>query len=122
MPEHTVHALRGLEAENRAACLLQQHGYRICVRNFRCRRGEIDIIASRGSVLAFIEVRMRTSARFGGAAASIGAGKQKRVVRAARYFLLTRPANQGMRIRFDTIVMEQCQGSLHWVQDAFRPP
>jgi hypothetical protein len=62
---------RGAQAEERAALLLRQAGYDIVARNFRCRVGELDIVARRGAVLIIAEVRLRSSTQFGGAAGSI---------------------------------------------------
>ncbi len=64
---------RGRHAESLAAAFLQQRGLKLVERNYRCRFGEIDLVAREGKTLVFVEVRMRTSARFGGAAASITA-------------------------------------------------
>ena len=62
---------RGRHAEDVAATFLQQKGLTILERNYQCRYGEIDLIARDGDALVFVEVRMRKSAAFGGAAASI---------------------------------------------------
>lgn len=55
----------GREAEKRAAAYLTTKGYTICDRNYRFERGEIDLIAQRDNLLAFVEVKVRTSLRFG---------------------------------------------------------
>ena len=64
-----------------------RHGLAIVTRNFRTRHGEIDLIARDGDTLVFVEVRLRRSANFGGAAASITAAKRARLVAAARDYL-----------------------------------
>jgi len=80
---------RAGDAAEAAACAkLQAAGCRILARNVRYREGEIDIVADDRGTLVFVEVRMRRSDRFGGAAGSIDAFKRRRLVRAAQHFLL----------------------------------
>jgi len=82
---------RGESAENLAAAFLQQNGLKLVTRNYRCRFGEIDLIARNGKMLVFAEVRLRASAEFGGAAASITAAKRVKLARAARHYLAALP-------------------------------
>ena len=70
---------RGAAAEALAAEFLQARGLTIVARNYRCRGGEIDLIASDGETLIFVEVRLRSDAAFGGAAESITTAKKKRL-------------------------------------------
>ncbi|MFI4953220.1 MAG: YraN family protein, partial [Burkholderiales bacterium] len=77
---------RGAAAEALAAEFLQARGLAIIERNYRCRGGEIDLIARDGETLIFVEVRLRSSAAFGGAAASITAAKRKRLTFAAAHY------------------------------------
>ena len=107
-------ATRGREAETRAAAYLQQRGLRLVERNFRVRGGEIDLIMRDGASLVFVEVRQRSSTGFGGAAASITAGKRRRIVLAARHYLLGRPP---CACRFDCVLIEGDR--LEWLRDAF---
>jgi putative endonuclease len=94
----------GADAEALAGAFLERHGLAILRRNFRTRLGEIDLIARDGATLVFVEVRLRTSSAFGGAAASITAAKRARLVNAARVYLA------GMRgeppCRFDAILLD----------------
>jgi putative endonuclease len=78
---------RGDEAESIAARYLENAGLRILQRNYRCRFGEIDLIAQDGSTLVFVEVRQRSHTGFGGAAASITPAKQRKLMAAARHYL-----------------------------------
>ena len=64
--------------------LLQRAGLRILARNWRCRHGEIDLVAEEGGTLVFAEVRLRRNPRFGGAAESVTAHKPTRLLPAAR--------------------------------------
>ena len=90
---------RGAEAENLAAAYLQQAGLTLVARNYRCRFGEIDVVAREGKTLVFVEVRMRSSNRFGGAAASITAAKRAKLLRTARHYLagIAAPARMPLR-------------------------
>ena len=82
-----------------------RQGLTIVGRNFRTRFGEIDLIARDGSTLVFVEVRLRTSSRFGGAAESITTAKRARLVAAAREYL---GRTRGERAcRFDAILMQR---------------
>lgn len=104
-------------AEEAAARLLERHGLQIVARNYRTRLGEIDLIARDGAMLVFVEVRMRSSARFGGALASIGPRKRARIAAAARHFL----AHLGHEppCRFDVVALEDGAGPPTWLRGAF---
>jgi putative endonuclease len=109
----------GIQAEELAAQHLRQHGCEILARNFRCRMGELDIVARRGELLIVAEVRLRSSAKFGGAGASITRAKRTRIVRAARYLLTCRPCLTTLSLRFDTLLLEGPDGPIDWIEDAF---
>jgi putative endonuclease len=112
----------GAAAEERAAQLLRQAGYAIVARNFRCRMGELDLIARRGGLLIIAEVRLRSSAGFGGAAASISAAKRARIVRTARYLLMRQPRLANLAVRFDTLLLSTSSGPIEWIEGAFAAP
>ncbi len=78
---------RGDAAEALAARLLIDAGYRIVDRNFRCKVGELDIVARDGDALVFVEVRSRADYEYGSALDAVGGRKQHRVVRVARQYL-----------------------------------
>jgi putative endonuclease len=108
---------RGNRGEDRAADALLALGYRIIERNFRCRAGEIDIIARDGDTLVFVEVRTRGSARTGSAVATVNAAKQARLARVAQVYLsVRRPTFE--TCRFDVIGITADE--LTHIQDAFR--
>lgn len=112
----------GLRAENAAAAYLQAQGALILLRNYRCRCGELDIVAQQGaSELAIIEVRTRSSNAYGGAAASVDARKRQRLIRAAQRLLQQRRDLAGLRVRFDVIVVSDPFGEAHieWIKHAF---
>jgi len=79
--------LTGSEAEDRAVELLKDRGYRIVARNWRCRFGEIDIVARDGPTLVFVEVKARSGDGFGGADGAVDKKKQGRLATAAGQFL-----------------------------------
>ena len=108
--------LRGRHAENLAALFLQQQGLKLVARNYRCRFGEIDLIAREGNTLVFVEVRMRASNQFGGAAASITAAKRRKLLRTARHYLAgaTRPPP----CRFDALLLSGADNSVEWLKNA----
>src|SRR5258706_3934058 len=81
----------GVRAEELCAELLQRAGLRVLARNWRCRHGEIDLVAEEGATLVFAEVRYRSGQRYGGAAGSVTAGQQARLGAAARPYLIPRP-------------------------------
>lgn len=78
---------KGQRAEEIAVSYLEDHGYQILERNFRCRSGEIDIIACEGDVLCFVEVRSTRSNAFGDPLETIDAAKRRRIIRTAQYFI-----------------------------------
>jgi putative endonuclease len=94
----------GAAAEALAARFLAERGLTIVGRNYRCRGGEIDIIARDGETLVFVEVRMRRSRAFGGPGESITAVKRRRLRLAAQHYLArlrTEPP-----CRFDAILLD----------------
>lgn len=113
----------GRRAENAAAEYLQAQGAQILLRNYRCRCGELDIVAKLGNgELAIVEVRTRSSNAYGGAAASIDASKRRRLVRAASLLLQQRRDLARLRARFDVIVVcDPCSDAprIEWIKHAF---
>jgi len=108
---------RGEPAESLAAAFLEREGLRILERNYRCRFGEIDLVAAAGATLVFVEVRARASEAFGGAAGSITAAKRKRLVAAARHYLARHRADSACR--FDVVLVRGAERRIEWVTGAF---
>ena len=79
-PRHVV----GKAGEEAAVQFLRQHGYRILERNYRCRFGEIDLIARDGPMLAFVEVKTRRSQKYGPPAAAVTFQKQRHLIKASQ--------------------------------------
>ena len=108
---------RGAAAEARAAQLLVEAGYRIVERNFRCKAGELDLVARDGDVLVFVEVRSRSDDEHGSAVEMIRRTKQRRVARVATYYLATvQPVFE--ECRFDIVAVTA--GAPILIKDAFR--
>lgn len=108
----------GALAEQHAVRYLQQQGLKPVAQNYRSRFGEIDLIMQDGATLVFVEVRLRRSANFGGAAASIDARKQQRIIRTAQQYLA------GLKhippCRFDVVLMDDANGhNVQWLKNAF---
>lgn len=94
----------GKFGEGFACNYLRQHGYQILCRNFRCRMGEIDIIAEKNAVLCFVEVKTRASTRFGKPSEAVTWTKQKKIYRCAEYYMQVRGIIQNMPVlSFDVI-------------------
>jgi putative endonuclease len=110
----TEQQARGLEGEEEALAYLQQNGLKLIERNFRCRTGEIDLIMHDQRVIVFVEVRRRANLHFGGAAASVTALKQAKLVSAAQFFLRSYTAPP--QCRFDVVAIEG--ETINWLKNA----
>ncbi|MGH8686559.1 MAG: YraN family protein [Burkholderiales bacterium] len=107
----------GARAEDICARLLHAAGLRIVARNWRCRLGEIDLVAEEAGTVVFAEVRLRHGRGYGGAAESITAAKRARIVAAARLYLAGRAA---LPCRFDVLLLDALAPErVQWIRDAF---
>jgi putative endonuclease len=94
----------------------------VCVaNNYRCRRGEIDLILRRGRLLVFAEVRLRNRQDYGGAAASVTLAKQQKIIASAEAFLHHHPEFAAYDCRFDVLALRAtAQGwQVDWLPAAF---
>ncbi|WP_348272713.1 YraN family protein [Pannonibacter tanglangensis] len=107
----------GLGAESLAALLLRLKGWRILARRFRSGAGEVDLIARRGEVLAFIEVKARGTRS--AALEAVTATARGRIIRAARIFLVQNPDQADTVQRFDLVLVLPWRWPEH-VVDAFQ--
>lgn len=107
----------GALAENTAAAFLESQGFTIVARNFLRRMGELDIVARQDDLLVIAEVRTRASDRYGGAAASIGRHKQRRIAAAAALFLQQHREFSACRARYDVLIVRD--GRVEWIKHAF---
>lgn len=108
--------MEGARAEDLCADLLRAAGLRLLERNWRCRMGEIDLIAEERGMLVFAEVRMRTGPGFGGAGESVTAAKRARIIAAARLYLSRR---REAACRFDVFLVDGITTQVQWIRDAF---
>lgn len=106
----------GQLAEEIAAAFLKKQGLSLVEKNYRCRYGEIDLIAKELDVVVFVEVRLRRNNHFGGASASITQTKQNRLLAAARSYL-----NEFKKLpecRFDAILLaDLSEQNIEWLKN-----
>lgn len=114
----------GRRGEELAARFLTERGWRILARNFRSGHKEVDLIARRAGVLAFVEVKTRRGRSFGHPLASITWRKRTEVTAAARGWLRDHPPPPGTIRRFDAVAVHVAPGGtarIEHVEDAWRP-
>lgn len=99
----------GQKGESQAAQYLQRKGYRIVKANYRCKYGEVDLIARDADVLIFIEVKTRTNEDFGAPAAAVDYRKQKQISKVAHHYLVTHNS-EDTDARFDVVSVLSPQG------------
>ncbi len=100
---------KGARGEQCAVEYLREHGYRILERNYRCPLGEMDIIAREGKTVVFIEVKTRSSERFGAPQEAVGSQKQHRMTAIALYYLKAQ-GHLGGPARFDVVAVSLGEG------------
>ena len=90
-------------------------------RNYRVRKGEIDLIMQDGDTIVFVEVRFRGAGSRGSGAESVTRAKQNRIISAAEHFLLERHSNQFRPCRFDVVSIgsDSGQAVMSWIRGAF---
>jgi putative endonuclease len=109
--------------ERAASDLLAKRGIEVIARGYRCRLGELDIVAIDGATLVVIEVRARASDARGTALETVGARKQRRIVNATRHFLMRHPVWFARPIRFDVIAVDDidtAEPRMQWIKGAFQ--
>ena len=109
--------LIGAAAELTALAHLQRAGLTLIERNFRIRRGEIDLVMRDNTEIVFVEVRARSAGRFGDGIDSITRAKRHRLIAAASAWLQRQ--RDEPPTRFDVIGLDHT-GEMIWIQDAFR--
>lgn len=105
----------GRNAESEALRYLKKAGLRLVQRNYTCRYGEIDLIMQDGDNLVFVEVRQRTNPNFGGAAVTVDARKQRKIVRSAEHYL-QKLRGPTPACRIDVVALEP--DNTHWIKNA----
>ncbi len=117
-PTLTSHQL-GQQVEARVAQWLGDQGCRLVAQNFRCRRGEIDLIMVQDGRLLFIEIRLRRSPLYASASESVTPAKQHKIIQCAQYFLLCHPQWRDYNMRFDVVSLHTPTGTPDWIMSAF---
>lgn len=102
-PERVAAFHTGLSAETRAAAYLMAKGYRILAKRFRTPHGEIDIIARRRNLVAFVEVKAR--ATLDEAAFAVSPRQKARIIDAAQVWLVAHPEHADFELRFDAVLI-----------------
>jgi putative endonuclease len=92
----------GNEGEDASARFLEANGYVVLARNFRCRYGELDLVAEKNGTICFVEVRMRSTSIWGDPSQTVQGAKQRRVVKSALHYLQAHALRNRM-IRFDVV-------------------
>ncbi|MET0902793.1 MAG: YraN family protein [Acidimicrobiales bacterium] len=106
----------GQAGEERAAAWYRARGYEVIDRNWRCRAGELDLVARRGRILVFVEVKARRTDRFGTPAEAVTPTKQRRLRSLARHYLEATDVGR-CTLRFDVVSI--LGGRLEVIEAAF---
>ena len=111
----------GRHGEDAATRLLVERGYEILHRNWRCRLGEIDIVATDGHTLVICEVKTRRGGSAGTAAEAVGPEKRRRLIRLATAYILAARVSD-VSVRFDVVAIdvEGDRARIRHLKDAFR--
>ena len=107
----------GQEQEVKAACFLKTQGYQILERNYRCKKGEIDLIAREGQYLVFVEVKYRKNARNGYPEEAVDTRKHKKICETAAYYVYKNRIPEYTPMRFDVVAV--LDGEFKLIKDAF---
>ncbi len=115
------HLQHGSAAEALAARYLASQGLAPLASNFRCRFGELDLVMTHGKVLVIVEVRSRRRTNVATPGATVNRGKQRRLIGAARFFLLRFRQYAGWPVRFDVVEItgELADPVIRWSRAAF---
>ena len=115
--------LLGQWGEEQVAEKLRRDGWTVVARNFRCRMGELDLVAENKTFLAFVEVKLRKDDRFGSACEAVTLSKQRKLRVAAQYYLMSHPTK--LQPRFDVAEVYAPQGvhtetpTIYYIENAF---
>ena len=113
----------GQWGEEQVAEKLRRGGWTVVARNFRCRMGELDLVAENKTFLAFVEVKLRKDNRFGSACEAVTTSKQRKLRAAAQYYLMSHPTK--LQPRFDVAEVYAPQGvrtespTIYYIENAF---
>lgn len=110
---------KGREGENRAERFLCGHGYKVVARNFRSRRGEIDLVVEKGDSIVFVEVKNWDYLDTADLEYSVDRRKQKRICETSRYFIHSHPEFGKRRVGFDVILVSRKTSKVIHYENAF---
>jgi putative endonuclease len=114
--------VEGSAWEDIAAEHLAQQGLQVIARGYRCRGGELDLVCEDGDQLVIVEVRARRHTSHGGAAATVNWRKRRKIIFAARHFLMTHPDRYDAPVRFDVVAIDNkddAKPTIDWITNAF---
>jgi putative endonuclease len=114
----------GIDGETLATEFLRKRGYRILERNYRTRRGEMDIVAEEGEALVFVEVKARRGSQFGGPHGAVGWKKQQQLIRVASHYMAVNRI-QDRDCRFDLVLISESpfrEKRIDLIRNAFEVP
>jgi putative endonuclease len=109
----------GYEGEEQARNYLIKQGLRFVTSNYRCRWGEVDLIMTDTSHLIFVEVRARVSDEYGGAIGSITRQKQRKIVKTASHYMVSKDLYNKYTARFDVVSLQGTTPNIEWIKNAF---
>lgn len=116
----TDRAALGQAAETLACDYLQRNGLKLVQRNYRCRRGELDLVMQQGEVVVFVEVRFRSPSAYADGIASVDRHKQEKLLAAAQHYLQQHPDAARRPCRFDVVAVtpERGENRVEWITNA----
>lgn len=119
----------GAQIEELVCAYLRRQKLKLIARNYQCRLGEIDLIMQDKMVLVFIEVRYRQHCHFGSSLESINLNKQRKIIKTAEYYLLSKQLTEKMVCRFDIVgvtstpklpnISKLDSSQVEWIKNAF---
>jgi putative endonuclease len=110
--------LTGPQAESWAAEYLTARGLRLIERNYRCRSGEIDLVMAESGTVVFVEVRYRSSSRYGGALESVDRHKCRRLLAAAQHYMVERRVKGAVRLDVVAVSPGTAGPEAEWIRNA----
>lgn len=110
---------KGRAAEDKALNYLTQQGLKLVARNFNSYVGEIDLIMRDNDYLVFIEVRKRSSTRFGSGIESITYTKRQKIIKTSDYYMIKNKLQDKFPLRFDMLSLDGKSEAITWIKDAF---
>ena len=112
-------ALLGRWGEKQAAGYLHQKGYRLLAAGYRCRMGEIDLIAQKGRELAFVEVKLRSDRRFGLPRDFVTTAKQRRIRTTAAFYMTRHDPDLCARFDVAEVYDDETPPRIEYIENAF---